>query len=76
MTLQELIHAGAIFYLSHSGGKDSQAMYARVSRLVSPLPPLQGRPDRLRMAAGARTYRSRGFPDDTGLQAASILDLY
>ena len=34
MTLQELIDAGAIFYISHSGGKDSQAMYARVSRLV------------------------------------------
>jgi 3'-phosphoadenosine 5'-phosphosulfate sulfotransferase (PAPS reductase)/FAD synthetase len=28
MNLQELIDAGYIFYCSHSGGKDSQAMYA------------------------------------------------
>ena len=30
VNLLELIDAGAIFYLSHSGGKDSQAMYARL----------------------------------------------
>lgn len=31
---QELVERGAIFYVSHSGGKDSQAMYALLSRLV------------------------------------------
>ena len=30
----ELIRREAVFYLSHSGGKDSQAMYARVTRQV------------------------------------------
>lgn len=34
VNLKELIDAGAIFYISHSGGKDSQAMYAVVSRQV------------------------------------------
>ncbi|MEM7003726.1 MAG: phosphoadenosine phosphosulfate reductase family protein [Pseudomonadota bacterium] len=28
--LRELIHAGAVFFCSHSGGKDSQAMYAHL----------------------------------------------
>ncbi len=32
--VQNLIEAGAIFYCSHSGGKDSQAMYAYLSDLV------------------------------------------
>lgn len=32
--IEELIKAGAIFYCSHSGGKDSQAMYAILSELV------------------------------------------
>lgn len=31
---RELAGRGAIFYISHSGGKDSQAMYAILSRLV------------------------------------------
>ena len=33
-TLQQLIARGAVFYISHSGGKDSQAMYAEVSASV------------------------------------------
>ena len=32
--LQDLIDAGAIFYVSHSGGKDSQAMYGYVCERV------------------------------------------
>lgn len=32
--VQGLIHKGAIFYVSHSGGKDSQAMYALLSRSI------------------------------------------
>lgn len=32
--VQELIERGAIFYVSHSGGKDSQAMYILLSRIV------------------------------------------
>ena len=32
--LRTLIRQGAIFYVSHSGGKDSQAMYARIRRRV------------------------------------------
>ncbi|WP_028085670.1 phosphoadenosine phosphosulfate reductase family protein [Dickeya zeae] len=32
--IQELISAGAIFYVSHSGGKDSQAMYALLSEHI------------------------------------------
>ena len=32
--LGRVIRQGGIFYLSHSGGKDSQAMYAMVSRIV------------------------------------------
>lgn len=34
--VQQLISSGAIFYVSHSGGKDSQAMYAVLSALVPP----------------------------------------
>jgi DNA sulfur modification protein DndC len=34
MILQELIDQGAIFYCSHSGGKDSQAMYSYLRSLV------------------------------------------
>ncbi|MEP2716321.1 hypothetical protein [Pseudophaeobacter sp.] len=30
----ELTARGAIFYVSHSGGKDSQAMYCAITRLV------------------------------------------
>ena len=30
----ELIERGAIFYVSHSGGKDSQAMYAELFSMV------------------------------------------
>lgn len=30
----ELVERGAIFYVSHSGGKDSQAMYIAISRFV------------------------------------------
>lgn len=30
----ELIRSGAIFYISHSGGKDSQAMYAKLRQLI------------------------------------------
>lgn len=37
-TLQEMVEAGAIFYVSHSGGKDSQAMY---NYLIQILPPEQ-----------------------------------
>lgn len=33
-TIKELVSAGAIFYVSHSGGKDSQAQYHVVRRLV------------------------------------------
>lgn len=32
--IQEFIKKGAIFYVSHSGGKDSQAMYALIKKLV------------------------------------------
>ena len=32
--IKELIDRGAIFYVSHSGGKDSQAMYAVLNRIV------------------------------------------
>jgi DNA sulfur modification protein DndC len=32
--IQDLIDRGAIFYCSHSGGKDSQAMYAHLSGIV------------------------------------------
>lgn len=32
--LRDLVERGAIFYVSHSGGKDSQAMHALISRLV------------------------------------------
>src|SRR5690606_28286908 len=32
--LDELVARGAVFYISHSGGKDSQAMYALLSRVV------------------------------------------
>ena len=32
----ELIEAGAIFYVSHSGGKDSQAMYAILRQRIPP----------------------------------------
>lgn len=32
--LGDLIRRGAIFYLSHSGGKDSQAMYALLSEII------------------------------------------
>lgn len=33
-SVAELIAGGAIFYLSHSGGKDSQAMYSHLCRLI------------------------------------------
>lgn len=33
-TIDELISRGAIFYVSHSGGKDSQAMYILLNRIV------------------------------------------
>lgn len=32
--IQQLIEDGAIFYCSHSGGKDSQAMYSVLSKVV------------------------------------------
>ncbi len=32
--ITELVKAGAIFYVSHSGGKDSQAMYSHVCSMV------------------------------------------
>jgi DNA sulfur modification protein DndC len=32
--LNDLIKDGAIFYISHSGGKDSQAMYALLKKLI------------------------------------------
>ena len=32
--VQDLIRRGAVFYIAHSGGKDSQAMYARIRRRV------------------------------------------
>jgi len=32
--VQDLICRGAVFYIAHSGGKDSQCMYARVRRCV------------------------------------------
>lgn len=32
--ITELINAGAVFYVSHSGGKDSQAMYALLTQVV------------------------------------------
>jgi 3'-phosphoadenosine 5'-phosphosulfate sulfotransferase (PAPS reductase)/FAD synthetase len=34
MTPQQMIDAGAMFYISHSGGKDSQAMYLRLCEIV------------------------------------------
>lgn len=34
MNVQQLINDGAIFYVSHSGGKDSQAMYAHLAPIV------------------------------------------
>lgn len=34
MSVEQLVEAGAVFYLSHSGGKDSQAMYWYVSQRV------------------------------------------
>ena len=34
LTIQSLVERGAVFYISHSGGKDSQAMYALVQRFV------------------------------------------
>ena len=34
--VDELIEAGAIFYVSHSGGKDSQAMYAVLRQRIPP----------------------------------------
>ena len=34
--VDELIEAGAIFYVSHSGGKDSQAMYAILRQRIPP----------------------------------------
>jgi len=32
--IRQMIEDGAIFYCSHSGGKDSQAMYALLSRII------------------------------------------
>lgn len=32
--IQDLVRLGAIFYVSHSGGKDSQAMYIAISKVV------------------------------------------
>jgi len=32
--IQSLAHQGAIFYVSHSGGKDSQAMYLAICKIV------------------------------------------
>jgi DNA sulfur modification protein DndC len=32
--VKDLVARGAIFYVGHSGGKDSQAMYAAINRLV------------------------------------------
>lgn len=32
--IKSLINDGAIFYISHSGGKDSQAMYALLSKVI------------------------------------------
>ena len=32
--IQALIERGAVFYVSHSGGKDSQAMYAAICKIV------------------------------------------
>ncbi|MGG2113981.1 phosphoadenosine phosphosulfate reductase family protein [Lysinibacillus pakistanensis] len=34
--IKRFINEGAIFYISHSGGKDSQAMYALVKEIVPP----------------------------------------
>ncbi len=34
MDIQELISLGATFYVSHSGGKDSQAMYSLIREIV------------------------------------------
>lgn len=34
MDIQKLVADGALFFVSHSGGKDSQAMYAHVMELV------------------------------------------
>ena len=34
INLETLIQRGAIFYISHSGGKDSQAMYIHMSMVV------------------------------------------
>lgn len=33
-TIQNMIDEGAIFYISHSGGKDSQAMYAKLLDII------------------------------------------
>ena len=33
-TIDELISDGAIFFVSHSGGKDSQAMYSDIRKIV------------------------------------------
>lgn len=32
--IRDLVRRGAVFYVSHSGGKDSQCMYARIRRSV------------------------------------------
>lgn len=34
MNHNELIEAGALFFVSHSGGKDSQALYSHLSKIV------------------------------------------
>ncbi|MCL6456979.1 MAG: phosphoadenosine phosphosulfate reductase family protein [Gorillibacterium sp.] len=34
--IKELIQKGAIFYVSHSGGKDSQAMYSNLCKVIPP----------------------------------------
>lgn len=34
MNITDFINAGGLFYCSHSGGKDSQAMYALLSKIV------------------------------------------
>ena len=33
-TIDQLIDDGAIFYISHSGGKDSQAMYNHLRKRI------------------------------------------
>jgi DNA sulfur modification protein DndC len=32
--IEQFIEQGAIFYISHSGGKDSQAMYAKLLPVI------------------------------------------